>query len=292
MDENHLDDIQLFEYASGELDEAERREAEKHLHSCEECGSMLALAQQGASVLKASQRFELPAERTAATLAGLGSQTGPEVAPVFWRRRWVKALAPAAAIAGVIVVIVLVGTGDDSPADEAATPTLEATPAPAPQPESASGGSDRSLQSSSDATDSAASEAPAAQESLDEAAVLETPAEEPEPARGGAPDETMPAEAAPEPEEAGAPTDDAPAESAPTPQPATPQPATPEPGGLIAAVAGPAEDVVALLSSAGIEATIADDGAVEVPLDAAAQASAALATRPAGPVSVRAVEDR
>jgi len=290
MEDTHLNDIELFEYANGELDDGQRLRADGHIAHCDECRSLLTLAQSGASALQNSPRFDLPAERLSATLDALGPQEKRETRGVVGRR-WLTVLAPVAAVAGVVAIIVVASNGGDSDASESAAPAQEAATEPAaPAPADGEG---RTLQGSAQTADEAAPEAALAEpDSAElfseaapapaEAASEDAAAAEPEPAPAEEPAPAKePAAAAPAP----------PAEPAPSPaeEPA-PSPAVPEDDVSIASVAGPAEDVVAFLATREIDATIAPDGAVEVAPEAADATAQALAGFPAGPVVVRVAE--
>ena len=135
MENSHLNDLHLFEYASDELSHAERVTAEHHLAGCEECRSLLALSQVGQQALRRAPHFELPAGALGRTLSALGSQDAlaPSQPAGFPLRRWLTVLAPAAAIAGVVVVVIFAARGGDgdSVASESAQPTPAAAEAPA-----------------------------------------------------------------------------------------------------------------------------------------------------------------
>ncbi len=272
MEDTHLNDIELFEYANGELDDGDRIRADGHIAHCDECRSLLTLAQSGAASLQSSQRFDLPAERLGATIDALGPQEKRETRGVVAWRRWLTVLAPVAAVAGVVVIIVIASNGGDSDTSESAAPAQEAAAeAAAPAP---ADGESRTLQGSAQAANEAAPESALAEP--DSAELFSDGA---------------PAEAASAPTEEAASEDASAAEPAPAPaeEPA-PSPAVPEDDVSIASVMGPANDVIAFLASMEIESSIAPDGAVEVAPEAADATAEALTDFPAGSVVVRVTE--
>ena len=302
----HLNDIELFEYASGELSGAEQARAEQHISACEECRSLLTLARAGGDALRGAPRFELPVGVLERTLGSLGRQElepGP-ARTRFTLRRALSVLAPAAAIAGVVVVVVFAArSGDDSASESAApAPAAAADPAPAAaDPAPAEAPSTRQLEQA-EAFDEAPADAAAAEpEALSDVGGAEEAEAAPAPAPEPAPE--------PEPDPAPAPpADPAPAAADPLPavEPeAVPQPATPSEGGptseadppisdtdefvLLARVAGPADDVLALLASAGIDAVVAEDGSIEVAEADADAAIELLGARAEGELPVRVV---
>jgi hypothetical protein len=298
MEDTHLNDIQLFEYANGELDDGDRLRADGHIAHCDECRSLLTLAESGASALQSSPRFDLRAERLSSTINELGPQEKRETRGVIPWRRWLTVLAPVAAVAGVVVIVVIANNGGDSGASESAAPAQEAV-AEAAAPTSADG-EGRALQGSAQAADEAAADAalaePDSADLFSEAAPAEAPSA---PTVEAASEDASAAESAPAPaeeparaEEPAAASPAPAAELAPSPaeEPA-PSPAVPEGDGLIASVTGPAEVVVAFLATMEIESSIAPDGAVEVAREVADATAEALAAEfPAGPVVVRVIE--
>jgi hypothetical protein len=297
MEDTHLNDIELFEYANGELDDGDRLRADGHTAHCDECRSLLTLAESGASALQSSPRFDVPAERFRSTINELGPQEERETRGVVPWRRWLTVLAPVAAVAGVVAIIVITSNGGDNGASESAAPAQEAV-AEAAAPASADG-EGRSLQGSAQAADEAAPEAALAEPDSADLSSEAAPAEAASaPTEEAASEDASAAESAPAPaeelalaEEPAAATPAPAAEPAPSPaeEPAPP-PAVPDGDILITSVTGPAEVVVAFLATMEIESSIAPDGAVEVAREAADATAEALEEFPVGPVVVRVTE--
>jgi hypothetical protein len=141
MAENHPNDIELLEYAEGDLDETAATAVRAHLAVCSACAAEVAAAEHARSVLQATPLLELPASRRERVLASLPEQER-EASGLFGRfsrRRLLVVLAPAAVGAAVAIAVVSVngnGVGGDQEAapqrEEAAA--VEAAPPAEPAP--------------------------------------------------------------------------------------------------------------------------------------------------------------
>lgn len=283
----HPEDLELFEYVEGELEEPRRLEVEIHLSTCGRCAEDVRLLETGKAALRAAPLLSLSEERRRLIFAGLPRQT--ERRPmVLSPKRLVAILTPVAAAALLAGVLVSTGGGDNerlavpvvgeaSQADQeerAAAEPLQTAPA---QDTGAAGGQVATPDAAppEEAAVPPAEAAPAAQPPpAEEAAPTEEPVEQPEPpapAEEAAPrEESAPVEKA-APAEVGAPAPSA-AESFDAAAP-------------VARVAGPPAEVVRLLRKAGFEAK-AREGAVEVTGADPDAVRRALSKRPAGDVAV------
>jgi outer membrane biosynthesis protein TonB len=281
----HPEDLELFEYVEGELEEPRRLEVEIHLSSCGQCAEEVRLLETGKAALRAAPLLSLSEERRRLIFAGLPRQT--ERRPlVLSPKRLIAILTPVAAAALVAGVLVSTGGGDNerlagpavgeasqadqegraaaeplqtAPAQDTGAPEEVATPDAAPPEEAAV----------------PPEEAPAAQPPpAEEAAPADEPVEQPDP--------PAPAEDAAPREESGPGEKAAPAEQgAPAPSAAQSFDAA----APVARVAGPPAEVVRIRRKAGFEAK-ARDGAVEVTGADPDAVRRALSKRPAGEVAV------
>ena len=106
----HPDDLELFEYVEGDLDEARRPNVAAHVAACERCAEEVRLLEAGKQALREAPFLELPAGARDALLRGLPRQPRAERPSFrFARRRLLTALAPVAVV--VAVVLVLTNTG-------------------------------------------------------------------------------------------------------------------------------------------------------------------------------------
>ena len=279
METNHLNDIELFEYAAGELQGPERLAAEHHLESCSECRSILAFAQSGEEALRSAPQLEMPPEALERALSSLGPQdTLPAAGRT--RRQWLSFLAPVAAVAGVIAIVVVAVRAGDEEGDSAAPAPTAIAAEPAAPAEAPSESAQQAAEPEADSFDAAgeASADEAAPAAAPEALEGEAPAPAEEPA-------TAPAE---EPAEAAAPAQEEPEPEPPAEPAEEAQPSDPTlQGEAIAEVALSSEELLALLADAEIDATLADDGAVEVDETDAARVFELVAELPTGELLVR-----
>jgi hypothetical protein len=141
MAETHPNDIELLEYAEGDLDEAAAVAVRAHLAVCDRCAADVAAAGHARSVLQAAPLLELPASRRERILAALPEQEREPhgVRSLLSRRRLLVVLAPAAVGAAIAIAVVSVngnGGGTDQAAapqrDEAAAAEAEPPAEPAP----------------------------------------------------------------------------------------------------------------------------------------------------------------
>ena len=117
----HPDDLELFDFVEGDLEEARRLEVTAHVAACERCAAEVRLLEAGKQALRESPYLELPAGGRAALLRGLPRQPRAERPSFrFARRRLLTALAPVAVI--VAVVLVLTNTGGNG-SERGAVPT-------------------------------------------------------------------------------------------------------------------------------------------------------------------------
>ena len=106
----HPDDLELFEYVEGELDETRRPDVAAHVAACERCAEEVRLLEAGKQALREAPFLELPTGARDALLRGLPRQPRAERPSFrFARRRLLTALAPVAVV--VAVVVVLTNTG-------------------------------------------------------------------------------------------------------------------------------------------------------------------------------------
>ena len=143
----HPDDLELFEYVEGDLDEARRLHVAAHLAACERCAAEVQLLEEGKQALRESPLLALPPKTKDALLRGLPRQVERERTPFsFSPRRLVAVLVPVAAVA--IAVTAIVSTTGNGESERAAAP---------PEPAAAE------ALKSVEGTGSAAVEAPAAE---------------------------------------------------------------------------------------------------------------------------------
>jgi anti-sigma factor RsiW len=161
MDGLHPSDIELFEYAEGELSAEAAGSVREHLASCEICVQELAAVERARTVLRASPLLDLPEERVQAMIEQLPPQDVPASEQrrfLFSRTRLLAVLTPAAlATAAVIALVIVTRDGSDSnqPQAQAIAAATETSQAEAP----AAGGPE-TVEASPAPTDSAAEEAP------------------------------------------------------------------------------------------------------------------------------------
>lgn len=117
----HPDDLELFEYVEGDLDDARRPDVAVHLASCERCAGEVRLLEAGKQALREAPLLSLPPKGTEALLRGLPRQTERARVPFsFSPRRLVAVLAPVAAVA--VAVGVIVSTTGNREEERAAVP--------------------------------------------------------------------------------------------------------------------------------------------------------------------------
>jgi len=117
----HPDDLELFEYVEGDLDEARRLHVAAHLAACERCAAEVQLLEEGKQALRESPLLALPPKTKDALLRGLPRQVERERTPFsFSPRRLVAVLVPVAAVA--IAVTAIVSTTGNGESERAAAP--------------------------------------------------------------------------------------------------------------------------------------------------------------------------
>jgi anti-sigma factor RsiW len=107
----HPEDVELFEYVEGELDESRRLEVELHLSACRRCDEEVRLLETGRAALRDAPLLSLSEARRRGILAGLPRQS--ERRP--WApsaKRLVAILTPVAVAAAVAAVFVSMDGGD------------------------------------------------------------------------------------------------------------------------------------------------------------------------------------
>lgn len=175
----HPEDLELFEYVEGELDESRRALVELHIEQCSRCAQEVRTLEAGKAALRDSPLLELPAKRTGLILGDLPRQDDDERVrvPFFTPKRLIAVLTPVAAV--IVVVMVLVNTDGGDNLQEAAAPApaepVPAEPVPESEPEAFAGdaASDDALRSEAAQSEPAqAAEAPA-EEVLEEPAAVE-----------------------------------------------------------------------------------------------------------------------
>ena len=242
----HPDDLELFEYVEGDLDETRRLHVAAHLAACERCAAEVQLLEEGKQALRESPLLALPPKTKDALLRGLPRQAERERAPFsFSPRRLVAVLVPVAVAA--IAVTAIVSTTGNGESERAAAP---------PEPAAAE-----------------------ALKSVEETSAAAAPTAE------AAPAEPAAAEALKSAEETGAaaaPTAEAAPAAEPAQDAATPSLGA---AAQVRSVAGPPGEVVALLREKGFDASVVE-GAVQVRGADPASVEQVLADRPDGDVPV------
>ena len=116
----HPDDLELFDYVEGDLEEARRPDVAAHVAACGRCGEEVRLLEVGKRALREAPYLELPAGARDALLRGLPRQPRAERPSFrFTQRRLLAVLAPVAVVAAVVVV--LTNTGENR-SDRGAAP--------------------------------------------------------------------------------------------------------------------------------------------------------------------------
>jgi anti-sigma factor RsiW len=106
----HPEDIDLFDYAEGDLPAGRHAELEVHLASCAQCAEEVARMQAGREALRGSQFLHLPPRRRDAIFLNLPAQRRPaERSPALSPKRLLAILTPIAAVAAVVVALVTTG---------------------------------------------------------------------------------------------------------------------------------------------------------------------------------------
>jgi anti-sigma factor RsiW len=127
----HPDDLELFEYVEGDLDEGRRPGVAAHVAVCERCAEEVRLLEAGKQALRESPLLALPPKTKDALLRGLPRQAERErVRLSLSPRRLVAVLAPVAVVAvAVTVVLSTTGNGEEeraaAPAEPAAAQALK-----------------------------------------------------------------------------------------------------------------------------------------------------------------------
>jgi len=120
----HPSDIELFEYAEGELPEADASRVRLHVEACATCADDLAAAARGRETLREAPLLAAP-ERARVPASSLGPQESDNARTSWSRRRLIAVLAPVAAVAVAVVAIVVV-TGRNGGETSAQKVTAEA----------------------------------------------------------------------------------------------------------------------------------------------------------------------
>ena len=112
---------QLAPYVDGSLTGPERLEVERHLASCAQCRSEVAVASEARAALRSMPEVEVPTDLGVPALEAMGTGESHHPGPP----RWVRAM-PFVAAAAVVALLVFItlprlggGTASDSAADGA-----------------------------------------------------------------------------------------------------------------------------------------------------------------------------
>lgn len=106
----HPDEIDLFDYVEGDLDEARMDAVRAHLAACPECAGQVERVQAGKLALRGSQFLHLPTRRIEGVLMDLPTQRRePGRRPVLSPKRLIAVLTPVVAVAAVIAVLANTG---------------------------------------------------------------------------------------------------------------------------------------------------------------------------------------
>ena len=95
----HPDDIDLFDYVEGDLDQEQHADVAAHIAACPSCADHVRLLERGKGALRESALLHLPPKRRSALLGGLPDQPRERRAPgsrrsgswqssCRWRRCW------------------------------------------------------------------------------------------------------------------------------------------------------------------------------------------------------------
>jgi hypothetical protein len=135
--DTHPDELELFEYVEGDLDEGRVGAVAAHVASCPRCAEELRLLEAGKAALRDSALLQLPELRRKRVLAELPRQR--ERRPVFSSRRLVAVLAPVAAVVAIAIAITNADFGSNGDAEQAAAPAVALEANDAAREDSASG---------------------------------------------------------------------------------------------------------------------------------------------------------
>lgn len=134
----HPDDIDLFDYVEGDLDQEQHADVAAHIAACPSCADHVRLLERGKGALRESALLHLPPKRRSALLGGLPDQPRERRAPGFSPKRLVAVLVPVAAVL-VVAVVLTKGNDTSSQPEQAAVPAAadvqERAAGSAPAPE-------------------------------------------------------------------------------------------------------------------------------------------------------------
>ena len=287
MENKHPHDIDLFEYVSNELNDTDRAAVEQHLTRCEECKTRLRFSQDGEAQLHALPQLEMSQKRLEKILQSLGPQdvnTSQFTTKKRYKfQRWSLSnrnlLLPASAIAGLIAIAIIFTT-QESQNESKASSELESAAEPLTTAEAFSDSPDEVgnlidsteenldipplVNDTNTETSNASEETVSSDSSLREPDITSPPIRTEETENpsvsllGNEPEISLQTEL-----ELGTETN------------------------TLALVQGDPEEIIALLADAGIEASLAEDGAIDVVGDNLERIRHLLAELPEGPLTVR-----
>jgi anti-sigma factor RsiW len=146
---SHPSDVELLEYADGELDETAAAAVRTHLEDCADCAAAVADAERGRAVLRASPLLELPDERWQGMVGDLPVQERRRSGgrTLAWSPRRIAAiLAPVAVTAAAVAIIVTTtGGGNERGKREAGEAAVAAQAATAESAPAAAGSAQEGL---------------------------------------------------------------------------------------------------------------------------------------------------
>ena len=117
----HPDDIDLFDYVEGDLDDEQHADVAGHVATCTSCAEHVRLLQRGKGALRESALLQLPAKRRSVLFGDLPEQPRERRAPALSPKRLVAILVPVAAVL-VVAVVLTTGNGTSSQPEQAAVP--------------------------------------------------------------------------------------------------------------------------------------------------------------------------
>lgn len=130
MAQTHPNDIELLEYAEGDLDGSAAETIRLHVETCAACSTALEALGGARQVLRAAPLLELRPDRLEAMLASLPPQEQVARERRLGLRRLLTVLTPVAAVVALVVVLTQVDIGSET-RDAAAPAPAEPAPAPA-----------------------------------------------------------------------------------------------------------------------------------------------------------------
>jgi anti-sigma factor RsiW len=113
----HPNEIDLFDYVEGDLDQARTDAVRAHVAACPECARQVERVQAGKQALRGSQFLHLPKRRIESVLMDLPTQRRePGRRPALSPKQLIAVLTPVVAVAAVIAVLASTGGGHEQEA--------------------------------------------------------------------------------------------------------------------------------------------------------------------------------